>query len=226
MTDQALPPAHPAEETPLGDLGRRLARRRTDRGLTRAQAADRAGIAPGYLRYLEEHPGAAPAPGTLNRLATALDTTVAHLTGATADRPPGPGRAAPAPVLTELAPAECRALLGGHGVGRLAVPTVSGPVVVPVNYSVVDGAIVFRTAPDATPYQAVGCRVAFEVDRIDDAFSRGWSVLVRGHAHAVTDSAEVRRLVDRAYSPPWAGGRRDVWVRIDPLVVTGRRITA
>ncbi|MGW6738130.1 pyridoxamine 5'-phosphate oxidase family protein [Streptomyces sp. NPDC055013] len=39
-----------------------------------------------------------------------------------------------------------RSLLGPHGVGRIALSTASGPVVVPVNYSVVDGAIVFRAA--------------------------------------------------------------------------------
>ena len=70
--------------------------------------------------------------------------------------------------------------------GRIAVPTVSGPVVVPVNYSVVEGAIVFRTEPGSTRSQASCRQVAFEVDRIDDAFISGWSVLIRGHARTVT----------------------------------------
>src|SRR5205823_2663786 len=150
----------------LGDLGRRLAARRTGLGLTREQTADRAGMAPGYLQYLEERPGAGPGPGVLLRLAEALETTVRDLTGGDSDLPHGQRRAGRDPGFTELSVPECRALLATHGVGRIAVPTVSGPVVVPVNYSVVDGAIVFRTAPGTTPSQASGCQVAFEVDRI------------------------------------------------------------
>jgi nitroimidazol reductase NimA-like FMN-containing flavoprotein (pyridoxamine 5'-phosphate oxidase superfamily) len=182
-------------------------------------------MVPGYLQYLEEHPGAAPGSGVLLRLADVLETTVRELTGGDSDVPHGLGRPAPAAGLVELSVPECRALLGTHGVGRLAVPTVSGPVVVPVNYSLVGGAIVFRTEPGSTPAQAAGCQVAFEVDRIDDAFSRGWSVLVRGHARTVTDPAEARTLTERARGGPWAGGRRDEWVRIEPTVITGRRIT-
>ncbi|WP_329347836.1 pyridoxamine 5'-phosphate oxidase family protein [Streptomyces sp. NBC_01261] len=212
-------------ESPLGDLGRRLATRRVQLGLTLPEAATRAGMAPSYLKYLEEHPGAAPGRGTLLGLADVLETTVSELAGGAVDLPPGLEQAARSPEFTELGAGECRSLLGTHGVGRIAVSTDSGPVVVPVNYSVVDDAIVFRTASGATPSLAVGRRVAFEVDRIDDAFSRGWSVLVRGHGRAVADSGEARRLADGAHSRPWAGGERELWVRIDMQAVTGRRIT-
>ncbi|KUO17746.1 helix-turn-helix domain-containing protein [Streptomyces dysideae] len=222
MTDRT--PSKSAEPAPVGDLGRRLTERRTRLGLTLREAAGRAGMAPSYLQYLEEHPGAAPGTGVLHILAEVLHTTVTDLTGGDAELPPGRGQAARHPQFTELTTQECRALLSTHGVGRLAVPTASGPVIVPVNYSVVDGAIVFRTGPGTTPAQAAGCQVAFETDRIDDAFSQGWSVLVRGHARAVTDPDEARRLDARAYSTPWAGGRREQWVRIDPVAVTGRRI--
>ncbi len=225
MAEPAVPQSHPVEGPPLGDLGRRLARRRTEVGLTRKEAAVRAGMAPSYFQYLEEHPGAAPGPGVLSRLAAALETTVADLSGGSADLPPGPGRAARAPVFSRLSAHECRDLLASHGVGRVAVPTLSGPVIVPVNYSVVEGAVVFRTAPGTTLFEAAGCQVAFEVDRIDDVFSQGWSVLVRGHARVVADPDDIRRLTESVHSEPWTGGRRDVWVRIDPLVVTGRRIT-
>ncbi|GGN79772.1 hypothetical protein GCM10011579_064610 [Streptomyces albiflavescens] len=218
-------PADVVLETPLGDLGRRLVARRVKLGLTRRQTAARAEMATGYLRYLEEHPGAAPGSGVLMKLAEALETTVAELTGGAVDLPPGTGRAGHAPEFSRLRLGECRALLATHGVGRLAVPTTSGPVIVPVNYSVVDDAIVFRTAHGATPLLAAGCQVGFEVDRIDDAFSQGWSVLVRGPAREVTDPQERRRYTERAHSTPWAGGSRSVWVRIDPLSVTGRRIT-
>ncbi|OXY91727.1 helix-turn-helix domain-containing protein [Streptomyces diastatochromogenes] len=44
------------------------------------------------------------------------------------------------------------------------------------------------------------------------------------HRRAVTDPDEARHLAEHAYSTPWAGGERDLWVRIGPTVFTGRRI--
>jgi nitroimidazol reductase NimA-like FMN-containing flavoprotein (pyridoxamine 5'-phosphate oxidase superfamily) len=220
-------PVGATETPPVGDLGRRIARRRTELDLTRRETATRAGMAPSYLQYLEEHPGAAPGSGVLHILAEVLHTTVTELTGGDTDLPPGAApKAARTPEFSELTVRECRALLATHGVGRIAVPTSGGPVIVPVNYSVLEGAIVFRTAPGTTPALAAGCQVAFEVDRLDDVFSQGWSVLVRGHARTVTDPDEVRRLDEEAYSEPWVGGHRDLWVRIDPHDISGRRITA
>nr|WP_329600071.1 pyridoxamine 5'-phosphate oxidase family protein [Streptomyces pseudovenezuelae] len=93
-----------------------------------------------------------------------------------------------------------------------------------MNYTVVDRAIVFRTARGSLPGAVPGEQVAFEADHIDEAFRHGWSVLVRGLAREVTWSDEVRRLAERAYSEPWAGGRRDLWVRLDPVEITGRLI--
>ncbi|MFF9624737.1 helix-turn-helix domain-containing protein [Streptomyces griseosporeus] len=215
-----------ARDTAVGDLGRRLALRRTQLGLTREETAARAGLATAYLRHLEEHPDAAPGSGIVLRLAGVLATTVTELTGGNADRPAGPGRAVRGAGLHPLDPEECWALLGTHGVGRIAVPTVEGPAIVPVNYSIVDGSVVFRTEPHTTPARAAGRRVAFEADRIDEAFSRGWSVLVRGTARAVTDADDVRRLNERAQGEPWAGGRRPLWLRIDVSGISGRRITA
>jgi nitroimidazol reductase NimA-like FMN-containing flavoprotein (pyridoxamine 5'-phosphate oxidase superfamily) len=94
-----------------------------------------------------------------------------------------------------------------------------------VNYSVVDDAVVFRTAPGSAPAAAAGQQVAFEVDHIDEALSRGWSVHVRGRAREVTEPDAVRRLEERAYSGPWAGGERNTWVCVDLADITGRSIT-
>ncbi|GCB44072.1 DNA-binding protein [Streptomyces sp. NL15-2K] len=149
------------EGSPRGDLGRRIAGRSTELGLTRRETAQRTGMAPSYLRYLEQHPAAAPDRGALLRLAGVLGTTAQELAGGHADLPPGRGRAARSVEFTELTERECWDLLGTHGVGRLAVTTPSGPLVVPVNSGVVDGAIVFRTAAGTTPAQASGHRVAF-----------------------------------------------------------------
>ncbi|MFF5497782.1 helix-turn-helix domain-containing protein [Streptomyces aquilus] len=224
MADQTS--SYGAGKPPQGDLGRRIQRRRTELGLTREELAFRTGMTQAYLAHLEEHSTAVPKAGTLLRLAGALRTTTTDLGGGNVDLPAGVGRAARTPRLTELSEQECRRLLSTHGVGRVAVPTGTGaaPVVVPVNYSVVDGALVFRTRQDSVPAQGLDQEVAFEVDRVDDALSQGWSVLVRGRAEAVTDPDAVRHLAERAYSTPWAGEGRDLWMRVELTAVTGRRI--
>ncbi|WP_428849078.1 pyridoxamine 5'-phosphate oxidase family protein [Streptomyces griseorubens] len=117
-------------------------------------------------------------------------------------------------------------MLSTHGVGRIAVTASGGhPAVVPVNYEVVDDEIVFRTKSGSVPAAAAGTEVAFEVDHVDEALSRGWSVLAVGPASVVTEPGTVRELTRRAHTEPWAGGTRDVWVAIRPTRVTGKRIT-
>ncbi|MGX1372666.1 nitroimidazol reductase NimA-like FMN-containing flavoprotein (pyridoxamine 5'-phosphate oxidase superfamily) [Streptomyces canus] len=208
-----------------GDIGRRVAAERRRQGLDREETARRARMAPGYLAYLEEHP-ADPSTAALIGLADALGTTAAALRGGGADLPPGQGHALLHPRLRDLGPDECRALLSTHGVGRVAVSAPDGrPAIVPVNYEVVDDAIVFRTAPDSLPAAAVATEVAFEVDHVDEALSQGWSVLAVGPASAVTEPEAVRGLEERAHSTPWAGGERETWVSIRPTSLTGRRIT-
>ena len=157
--------------------------------------------------------------------ADALGTSAAALRGGGIDLPPGQGIALLRPQLQDLGPDECRARLSTHGVGRVAVSTPDGPAVVPVNYEVVDDAIVFRTAPGSAPAAAVGADVAFEVDHVNQVMSQGWSVLAVGPARVVTDPDEVRRLTDRAHTEPWAGGEREMWVSIRPRRLTGRRIS-
>lgn len=207
-----------------GDIGRRVAERRRQLGLTREETAARAGMAANYLRYVEEQPADSDMGGLL-RLAGALETTVSELLGGGVELPPGAGFAAYHPYLETMDREECSAYLSTHGIGRVAVVTTEGgPAILPVNYSVVDEAIVFRTAPGAAPESAAGRDVAFEADHLDEVFSQGWSVLVVGHAERVTDPDAVRRLSEHACSGPWAGGEREVWMRITPRTVTGRRI--
>ncbi|CAG6395853.1 pyridoxamine 5'-phosphate oxidase family protein [Streptomyces cocklensis] len=216
----------PQDPVPAGDIGRRLALRREELGLTREEVAERAGIAAAYLRYVEEEPTALPGPTFMLRVADALESTVPQLRGGAAGMPPGMGEAAVNPVFTPLGRDECLALLSDHGVGRVAVTTEDGPAILPVNYAVEGGTIAFRTAPTAAPSATVGRDVAFEVDRVDEALSEGWSVLVLGPATQVTEADDVRRLRARARSAPWAGGDREMWVRISPVRITGRRIRA
>ncbi|MFV2121614.1 helix-turn-helix domain-containing protein [Streptomyces sp. Act-28] len=206
-----------------GDIGRRVAARREQLGLSREDVALRAGSAPGYIQYLEEQ-AAVPGMGFLLRLADALETTVGALGGGAADLPPGAGHAAYHPELVELDPDECWELLGPHGVGRVAAVTHEGPAILPVDYVAGGGEVAFRTSPESLPGRAAGGEVAFEADHIDEAFSQGWSVLLVGVARAVTGPDAVRALEERAFTTPWAGAERDLWVAVAPDRVTGRRI--
>jgi len=65
--------------------------------------------------------------------------------------------------------------------------------------------------------------VAFEIDEIDFAARAGWSVLIHGSAHHV-DAETERAAVVAAGVEPWAGGVRDLFLRITPVRITGRRI--
>ncbi|MGE7434272.1 helix-turn-helix domain-containing protein [Kitasatospora sp. NPDC001175] len=209
--------------TGAGDLGRRIALRRQQLGLSRRETAARAGMAETYLEYVESSPAAVDI-AALTRLAGTLGTTPQQLLGGGLDLPPGRGRASTRPVLTELGAAECWARLAPGGVGRVALSTSEGPVVLPVNYLVLDGILVFRTTATGLLASAVGTNVAFEVDRLDEALSTGWSVLATGTTAILEDQETIEHLTHRGFPTPWAGGDRDVWVRIEPTAVTGRII--
>ena len=95
---------------------------------------------------------------------------------------------------------------------------------VPVNFAVLAGTVVVRTAEGTVIDGHAGEQAALEVDHIDEALCQGWSVLVRGLAHRVAHPAELHRLQADAAVWPWPGGEREVYVRIVPSQVTGRRI--
>jgi transcriptional regulator with XRE-family HTH domain len=211
-----------------GDLGRRIIHHRERLGLTREQLAERAAMAPGYVKYLEEHPDTI-GTSALTRLAGALQVTVEDLLGGGVERPPGVGPAQAGPTLEPLAPDECMRLIAPGGIGRVAFGGLHGPTVLPVNYKLHEGAIVFRTAYGGpmdqslrTGLEGVEIKIGFEVDQIDEARREGWSVLVQGPAHHVP--TEELRQVTGAGVTPWAGGQRELYIRIVPHQVTGRRI--
>ncbi|MBO0821191.1 MAG: pyridoxamine 5'-phosphate oxidase family protein [Nocardiopsaceae bacterium] len=132
-------------------------------------------------------------------------------------------------VIEELGEERCLSLISGGGVGRIAYTSRFGPAVLPVNYTFSGGAIVFRTAEHGpldedlrTGIADADYKVAFEIDDIDPASKLGWSVLIQGPAHHVTGPEE--DSVRRACVEPWAPGPRELFVRIVPSRVTGRRI--
>ncbi|MCQ1581109.1 helix-turn-helix domain-containing protein [Streptomyces parvus] len=206
-----------------GDLGRRIAARRLQLGLSRQDVALRAGAAPGYIEYVEEQP-ATPGVGFLLRLADALETTVQELSGGAGDLPPAVGRGARRARMVELDEATCWTRLGDHGVGRVALTLEDGPVVLPVNYQVLDGEVMFRTGDDSPLAAAADTEIAFEADHFDDAFSRGWSVLIVGTVRPVADDDASQQLRKAAFSTPWAGQDREHVMLLGARRITGRRI--
>ena len=126
--------------------------------------------------------------------------------------------------LNELGPSECRALLGDHQIGRVAVVAPDGPHIIPVNYALVDETVILRTSPlSLVATLGRNASVAFEVDHLDQVTHTGWSVVVTGEAHELTGPdalAEVAKLRLR----PWTPGPKSRYVRIVPDHVEGRRI--
>lgn len=125
----------------------------------------------------------------------------------------------------ELSYDKCHELLSGGVVGRAAVCTPSGPRIVPVNYAVVDDSVVFRT----TPYSVLGtyawnAQLAFEVDHVDYEQQQGWSVVATGRGAMVEDGDELAEIKAFWNPRPWAGGARQLYVRMRWDELSGRRL--
>ncbi len=117
---------------------------------------------------------------------------------------------------------ECRELLRGEQVGRLAVVVAGRPEIFPVNYGIDGDGILFRSNSGRKLSGALLGVVTFEVDRIDIRSRSGWSVVVHGRAEDVShfDGPGLRAKAD----VPWTGPK-DALVRISPESITGRRLT-
>jgi len=103
--------------------------------------------------------------------------------------------------------------------GRLAVNDGESPVVVPLNFTFHDRALLVRIGQGRTWELVPGALVAFEVDRVEPELGWAWSVLVRGLASLLDPDGE---LAGRAPAP-WVPepGEKVISIRTD--VVTGRR---
>jgi len=125
---------------------------------------------------------------------------------------------------SRLSEQECRDLLDTTTVGRLAFVDGEGQQLVPVNFVVHDGDIVFRTmAGTMTAALADGHDdVAFGVDHHDDTFQQGWNVTVVGSTSTADD--EVAAALAGRRPRPWAPGERDLLIRLRPRRIDGRRV--
>ncbi|MFI5852425.1 pyridoxamine 5'-phosphate oxidase family protein [Streptomyces parvulus] len=192
-------------------------------GMSRNELAVRAGMSLVYLREVENRAGDFD-PDALARLARVLQVPLEELTAGRPDAPPGRGTGVSRPVLQRLSEQECWQRLGTHGIGRIAHSAGSAPVVVPVNFLVDERSIVYRTDPEGAAGVRAGTQAAFEVDHIDEDTGAGWSVLVTGTVEHPADHDALEAVARRLGVGPWAGGRRDLWVRVRPGEVSGRVI--
>ncbi|MEA2685592.1 MAG: uncharacterized protein QOE93_787 [Actinomycetota bacterium] len=119
---------------------------------------------------------------------------------------------------------ECRTLLATTPIGRLGVVVLGQPLVFPVNYLFEDGHVVVRTGASTLLSGASFAHVAFEIDSFDVARRSGWSVMVQGVGHDVTDSLDpTSEYLQTLEMLPWAPGSKPRLLRIDPRTITGRR---
>lgn len=200
-----------------------MAQRRLELGKTIDEVAEQAGIDPAYLRYFERSSDARLSAGTMLLLAMALDTTPEQLHGGRVGRPPGSGPAGPHPELRVLTPEQCAAHLEAGGVGRIVFLAERGPVAHPVNFVMSEGDVILSTTAAQALELESQQRASFQIDRVDEAMSEGWSVLATGTARRVDDPDELVDLSSLGLEP-WAGGDRHALVRIHPEQVTGRVI--
>ena len=134
------------------------------------------------------------------------------------------------PFLDRLDEAECLRLISPGGVGRIVYMGRYGLTVLPVNYKLHQGSILFRTGQDSptgedlqTGIAHAEYQVAFEIDDINPAAHEGWSVLIHGPAHQMTTDTE-RALVEESGVEPWGPGPKELAIRITPDRIAGRRL--
>ena len=130
-------------------------------------------------------------------------------------------------VFDEMSAEECLHLLNLAIVGRVGISVRALPVILPVNFVMHEGDVVFRVNSGTKLAAATaGAIVAFEVDHYDAQGANGWSVLIQGRAEEITDPEELAQ----ARSLPlhsWAlDGLADHYVRIGTAMMSGRRFQA
>jgi nitroimidazol reductase NimA-like FMN-containing flavoprotein (pyridoxamine 5'-phosphate oxidase superfamily) len=120
---------------------------------------------------------------------------------------------------------ECLKLLATATLGRVGTTSGALPVVLPVNFRLVNDRVVFRTG-EGTKLEAATCNavIAFEADEIEAFFHSGWSVLVTGVAREVTDPRELAEL-EEAHIARWAPTGNGRVVALSTEIVSGRRLT-
>ena len=131
----------------------------------------------------------------------------------------------PAPGHFEAMPdSECVKRLRSNDIGRIAlVDRDVRPLIFPVNYFFDEGAVVFRTGKGSKLELAPGANVCFEIDGWDHDQGLGWSVVVKGVAHDITQPRGMPTGRMHFWPVrPLAPGSREHWIGIWANEITGR----
>ncbi len=108
-------------------------------------------------------------------------------------------------------------------IGRVGFSLDGVPIILPVNYGMVDGDVVVRTGEGVKLLSAIDRSiVAFEVDAVDLDEMVAWSVLVRGLCTEMAEPDDVE-AARRATPAPLVSDPGDRYLRIRTGVLTGRR---
>lgn len=125
--------------------------------------------------------------------------------------------------LEVLGEAECLALLAANHVGRVAIIVDGQPVLHPVNYVVDGDSVVFRTNWPILAH-ALLAPLAFQIDRLDVSAQSGWSVMVQGMGHDITDALDsASEHLQAVPVSPWVPGPQPRLLRLVPRTITGHR---
>ena len=123
-----------------------------------------------------------------------------------------------------LSGGECLDLLASAPIGRIVFTDRALPAVQPVNFCLLDGNIVIRTAAGSKLAAAArNAIVAFEADDFDVSCRTGGSVTAVGPAREVSEPEEIARLSALPLTP-WVPGNRDHFIVMAPEQISGRRL--
>lgn len=119
---------------------------------------------------------------------------------------------------------ECLRLLSTVSVGRVGVTSDALPSVLPVNFRLADGHVLFRTGKGTKLAAATrNAVVAFEVDDFDPVAHTGWSVMVTGVARELEETDDLLSQ-HGGRIPRWAPVAEDHIVAMSIELISGRRI--
>ncbi|WP_407319211.1 pyridoxamine 5'-phosphate oxidase family protein [Isoptericola halotolerans] len=117
----------------------------------------------------------------------------------------------------------CWEFLRDRPVGRLATAVAGEPDIFPVSFAAADGHVYFRTYPGSKLVEvAVNTRVALEADEWSPEVAT--SVVVKGTAEILEHDADLA-AAEATGLVSYQDDGKNVWVRITPATISGRRLT-
>ena len=133
----------------------------------------------------------------------------------------GPPAASPFEILDED---ECLRLLEREPIGRIGLTSAALPVVLPVNFVMLERTIVFASDPGLKLEAARAGQVAcLEVDGYEVLDHSGWSVLATGRLAEIVDRERLAAARELPLSP-WAVSHPRHYVELSIELLSGRRI--